>query len=165
MFDEVVNSLAQAKELPAVKKIYQNPFVKSKIYQLEKFLDKVIQRNINKAVTPTKKKLTALNWLLINCIVIAYFVGKADAQSIDHFEYVSMNFTIIGIWSIVANIFGCIFLRIGIVLRNASRLALHVFTVLLAAFFVYWAISKLWEFFTKETVLHNETTVEKKIYR
>jgi len=35
MFDEVVKSIEQAKELPAVQKVYQSDFVKSKINQFE----------------------------------------------------------------------------------------------------------------------------------
>lgn len=156
MFDEVVKSIEQAKELPAVQKVYQTDFVKSKINQFEKFLGRIIRRNVKKAVAPTKKKLTLLNWILINGIVFAYFAGKADAQSIDHLEYVYLNYSIIGTWSIAANVGALILLGLGKVLRIATRIALHVFAVLLAAFFVFWVITKLWGFFIKETELEEE---------
>jgi hypothetical protein len=159
MFDEiVVNSIEQAKELPAVKRVYQNEFVRSKIRQFEKFLDRIIRRNVKKAVAPTKKKLTLLNWILINGVVFAYFAGKADAQSIDHLEYVFMNYSIIGTWGLAANIGALILLGLSKILRIAARIALNVFAVLLAAFFIYWVIKKLWEFFTEETELEEEIT-------
>jgi len=146
MLEEVVvNSIEQAKELPAVKRVYQSEFVRSKINQFEKFLGRIIRRNVKKAVAPTRKKLTLFNWILINVVVIAYFIGKADAQSIDHFEYVYMNYEIVGTWGIAANIGAIIFIGLGKILRIAAGIALHVFAILLAAFFVYWVLKKLLE--------------------
>ena len=136
MFDEVVvNSIEQAKELPAVKRVYQSEFVRSKINQFEKFLGRIIRSNVKKAVAPTKKKLTLLNWILINGVVFAYFAGKADAQSIDHLEYVYQNYSIIGTWGIAANVGALILLGLGKILRITARMALHVFAVLIVAFF------------------------------
>ncbi|MEO1050073.1 MAG: hypothetical protein AAFX87_05590 [Bacteroidota bacterium] len=156
MFDDVINTIEQAKELPAVKRVYQNEFVRSKIKQFERFLGRIIRRNVKKAVAPTRKKLTLLNWLLINGVVIAYFVGKADAQNIQYIDYIYSNYTVIGILSILTNASAFILLGAGKILRIASRIILHVFAFLLATFIIYWIIKQIWEFFTQGSKSQDE---------
>jgi|GEM_PF-2574195 len=44
----IVESIEQASELPAVKKVYNSPFVKSKTEQFENFLGKIIRKMLKK---------------------------------------------------------------------------------------------------------------------
>ncbi|MGW8123203.1 hypothetical protein ACV07N_11140 [Roseivirga echinicomitans] len=159
MLDEVISTVEQAKDLPAVKRVYQSEFIRLKTKQFEVFLNRIIRRNVKKAVAPTKRKLTLLNWLLINVVVFAYFAGKADAQSIEHLEYIYLNYTIIGLWAIIANICASVLLGIGKILRVASRITLQVFSVLIVVFFIYWVIKKVCEFFTKKEESQEELPI------
>ncbi len=147
IIDTIVESIEQAKELPAVKRLYNNPFVRSKIVQFEKFLGKIVRKNVQKAVEPTKKKLTILNVLLINGIVFTYYLGLANAQGIDEFQILFDNYKIIGLSLILVNILLFLLVEIGKIIKAIAIVLLQVFALLLAAFFVYWLIIKLIKWF------------------
>ncbi len=145
MVDDIIYSIDKVRELPAVKKIYDNQFVKSKINQFEKFLLKVAK----KAFKPIKRKLTSLNWVLINTVVFAYLLGKADSMDTTFWQIFINDFEAIGLYTIILNIGWSAILGLGEILKVASGIILRVFAILIAVFFVYWLICKVIEFFQK----------------
>jgi hypothetical protein len=152
MIETIIESIEQVNELPAVKKVYNNQFVKSRVDQFEKFLGKIVKKNVEKAIEPSRRKLTILNWFLINLVVLAYFSGLAEAKKIDDFQVVFDNFNIIGLTFLVTNITALIFMKLGFITGKVIEFILQVFVILLVLFFIYWAILKLINWFSKPNV-------------
>jgi len=147
MIQTFVESIEQVNELPAVKKVYNSRFVKSKVNQFENFLGKIIRKNVEKAVEPSKRKLTLLNWFLINLVVLAYFLGLAETTNISGFQIVFDNYKVMGLSFLIINTISFIFMKIGIIIGKVIGFILHVFVALFVLFFIYWLIIKVINWF------------------
>lgn len=142
-------------EIPAVKRLINYRFVKNKLDLFESFVNKVLNRKFQTGKSPTRKRLSLLNWFLINAVVLAYFAGKANAQNISEIAVVYGNFKLFGIFILVANLAALFIQGIGFILKEMAKIVLCFFAILLAAFVIYWLIKKTIEFFSPKT--SNET--------
>ncbi len=153
MLDEIVSTLEEAKELPAVKKAYKNSFVQSKLKQFEGFLGKIVRKNVEKAIAPLRKKITLANRILINVAVFAYFAGIADTENISYIEIAIRDFKIIGLWAIIANISSFLLLEIKRILKILARVALTIAVILVVVFAVYWLVKWIYSLFNTKSGL------------
>ena len=161
MFEIVFESIEQVKDFPAVKSMLKNHFVRARIDQFKVFLDKFIRKNIEKTIEPSKKKLTTLNRLLINLVVLAYFLGLAEAKEISDFKIVFDNFKMIGLSFIVVNLIGLLLMRLSVVIGKIIWLVLNVFAILFVIFLIYLAIMKLINWYRNQNVIEQHACTTK----
>jgi len=147
MIQTIVESIEQVNEFPAVKKVYNSRFVKSNVNQFENFLGKIIKKNVEKAVEPSRKKLTILNWILINLVVLAYFLGLAETKNISEFQIVFDNYKIMGLSFLIINTIAFVFLKLGVLIGKAVVFILQIFVALFVLYFIYWLIIKVVNWF------------------
>jgi len=147
MIQIIVESIEQVNEFPAVKKVYNSRLVKSNVNQFENFIGKIVRKNVEKAVEPSRKKLTILNWILINLVVLAYFLGLAETKNISEFLIIFDNYKIIGLSFLIINTIAFVFLKLGILIGKAVVFILQVFVVLFLLYFIYWLAMKVINWF------------------
>jgi len=142
MVQVIIDSVEQVNELPAVKKVCSSPFVRSKIEQFDKFLGKLVSKNVEKAIEPSKKKLTILHWVLINLVVLAYFSGLAEAKNISDFQIIFDNYKLMGLSFLIINTATFIFMKMSVIIEKIIGFVIQIFTLLLVLFFIYWIVVK-----------------------
>lgn len=147
MFELVIESIEQVQDYPGVKSMLKNNFVKARIDQFKVFLGKIIKENVQKAIEPSKKKLTTLNWLLINLVVFAYFLGLAEAKEVSDFKIVFEHYDIIGLSFIIVNLIGLLLMKLSVIISKIIGVVLNVFVILFVIFFMYLVIIKIIKFF------------------
>jgi hypothetical protein len=78
MIQTIVESIEQVNEFPAVKKVYNSRFVKSNVNQFEGFIGKIVRKNVEKAVEPSRKKTnnTQLDFNKSSCISLFFRISR-----------------------------------------------------------------------------------------
>ncbi len=148
MIDQTTAILETIKESTVVKRVSQSQFVKSRILVFEKFLERILFKTVKKVMSPLRKKMNALNWILINCVVIAYFLGKTEASNLNHLQMIYSNYSVIGLYTIFANAIAAIAIGLGTIIRYAVQIVLKFCAILLAVFAIYWIIKVVWDYLT-----------------
>lgn len=133
MEEELIKgSINEIKELPAVKRLYKNGFIKRKVELFNKYLKKLVPKSQNEK----KVGLSPLNWILINCIVFAYIAGLAKAQNVDHLTVIYENYQFLGIFTLVVNLIGLFFSGLKRIFLIVINLIIQVVAIGVAIVFI-----------------------------
>jgi len=147
MLNQIVSTIEEAHELPVVKRLYKSRFVSGQIQSLENFLGRLVKKNVEKVISPALKYSKLLNIILINLVILSYFAGKANSQSIADWKVVFENYSVIAAYTIIANVIAVFFIGIKEVLILTARILLMFSALFIAGFLIYRLIKGIRDYY------------------
>lgn len=146
MIDQVVDGLDALTDLPAVKRIAEINLVKRNVKRFENYLSKLSK----KLASPFLSKLNWLNWTLINCLVLAFYVGQAHALEIEKWEFIKQEFKPIAICTLISGGLTVALNNLATLLKLAFKIFLLAVAIIGVGFLFYVGWQNMKEFFAKE---------------
>ncbi|MBI1183781.1 hypothetical protein GC194_05895 [bacterium] len=143
MFDQVVDNIDAFAELPAVKKVAETNLVKRNVVRFENYITKLSRKLTN----PILSKFNWLNWVLINCVVLAFFLGKAHALGVDKTDYLASEFKPLALYTIISNGVAIILTKLSLIFKTALKVVSISVAILLLGYIIYIAYIKIKEQF------------------
>ncbi len=140
---EQINTSLDAVEPPVVERLKNKTVIKKRLTYFEDYVNRLVTHISQNTPSRLAGKITLANWILINLVVIAYFAGKANAQTLTQLTVVYENYKIIGLSFIIANLTALIVFEVVLVLKIVARIVLGILTFILLSSLIFWGYKKV----------------------
>lgn len=127
--DLLIKRLEAIYELPAVKRFSSNRFVKKKFEKLKGWISKPHKE---KNRSKRRPKLSVLNWVLINLIVVAYIAGLSEVRDTNYIGLIFEEYKILGVLTLSLNFIAFCYSGFVRVFRIMRDILLEIIGVILS---------------------------------
>ena len=147
MLEELEKSFEDPKYLQPLRLFTKIQIIKPYVNKFDNFLEGIVSKNVEKVLRHFKKRLTLMNWILVNATVFAYHLGKTNSEEISFIEIFFRDYELIGGSFIIANVLAYLLPIIKSILKSFVKFILWIILGFLCVLFFRYVVENSLKYF------------------